>query len=131
MLGVILGAFKQGANNGEEHMTETPDNWVIVDLNGARKILCSWSGGYFGADEWRLSSGMNSVVDFGDYYEISNVSGSLYTCYKARQKCSSYMAEKINSWRKTHGDQLNLTVITLPDPEITILDARDLDNVHN
>ena len=109
-------------------MTETPDNWVIVDLNGVRKILCSWAGGYLGADEWRLSSGIVRVVDFNDRYDIVNTSGSLYVCYKDRQKCSSYMLEKINSWRNSHGDQLNLSIITLPDQEITIIDHKDIKN---
>ncbi len=106
-------------------MTETPDNWVIVDLNGVRKILCSWAGGYLGSDEWRLSSGIVRVVDFSDRYEITNTSGSVYTCYKDRQGCSRYMLEKINSWKRTHGDSLQLTVFELPNPEITTVDSND------
>lgn len=109
-------------------MTETPDNWVMVDINGVRKILCSWTGGYFGVDEWRLSSGVVHVVDFGDRYDIANVSGSLYVCYKNRQGRSSYINEKINNWRNAHGNQLNLTVIELPNPNIIILTPEDIDN---
>jgi hypothetical protein len=113
-------------------MTETPDNWVIVDMGGVRKILCGWVGGYLGGDQWRLSSGVVHIVDFGDRYDIANVSGSLYVCYKKRQGCSSYMTEKINSWRKTFGDQLNLKIITLPSPDVLILNHKEIDNeVHD
>lgn len=112
-------------------MTETPDYWVIVDLNGVKKILCSWAGGYLGSDQWRLSSGIVHAMEFPDRYDIVNTSGSLYVCFKDRQKCSSYMLQKINNWRNAHGDHLKLTVITLPSPEIKIIDSKGFGIVYS
>lgn len=67
----------------------TPDRWVVVEIKPVedepiRKILAGWVGGYLGADEWRMSSGITEVKDEGDYYTIENHSGSVYTCYKNR-----------------------------------------------
>jgi hypothetical protein len=111
-------------------MTECPDNWVIVNLkNGVKKVLCSWSGGYLGGDEWRLSSGVVHGVEFPDRFEISNVSGSLYVLYKNRQGCSAYMNQIINNWKeKFDPDEFNFSIITLPDPTIIIVSHAELLN---
>ena len=64
-----------------------PDKWVRVritpkDGEPVDKILAGWSGGYLSEDSWELNSGIKSEEDFGDYYEFTGYSGSVYKCYK-------------------------------------------------
>jgi hypothetical protein len=63
-----------------------PDRWVLVKINHDEgiitKVLASWFGGYTGSDEWRLSSGVESIEESDTHYVIRNQSGSEYTCYK-------------------------------------------------
>jgi len=63
-----------------------PDRWILVkidhDEGNITKVLASWFGGYTGYDEWRLSSGVESIKENDTHYVIRNQSGSEYTCYK-------------------------------------------------
>jgi hypothetical protein len=72
-----------------------PDVWVLVKIQSPGneeyyRILGGWYGGYAGADYWRLSSGVNRVVDKDSYFEVYNHSGSLYNCPKHAEKLSLY-----------------------------------------
>ena len=60
----------------------TPDNWVVIKLPQCYKVLAGWSGGYLGADEWRLNSGITGCDIDGDYYVFAGYSGSTYRCHK-------------------------------------------------
>ena len=73
----------------------SPDKWVIVEItrkDGAshRRVLGSWYGGFAGSDSWRMSSGVEDVVDEGDCYKIKNTSGSTYYCVKGCEGMSAY-----------------------------------------
>ena len=63
-----------------------PDKWVIVRFKREEevwhKVLGSWYGGYLDGDSWRLSSGLNSIEEDGDFYLMKNHSGSVYKCHK-------------------------------------------------
>jgi hypothetical protein len=62
-----------------------PNRWELIQFKGKEtnyKILGSWSGGYVDGDSWRLSSGVKSIEDGGDFYLVKNHSGSLYRCRK-------------------------------------------------
>lgn len=63
----------------------TPDKWIIVKVPQGAKVLGSWSGGYLDGDSWRLSSGLESIEEDGDYYLMHNYSGSIYKCHKERE----------------------------------------------
>jgi hypothetical protein len=83
----------------------TPDLWVIVEINSPehgkiRKVLGSWYGGFGGSDEWRMNSGIEKVIDQGDYYDIVGYSGSIYKCYKNRVGCSAYTNRVYNNLKK-------------------------------
>ena len=71
-----------------------PDKWEVVRLKfedvDLHKVLASWYGGFAGADEWRLSSGIVSIVDHENHYEIHNETGSVYQCHKKTQGTSGY-----------------------------------------
>ena len=75
----------------------TPDLWLIVSVNTVEhgridKVVGSWYGGFAGSNSWKLSSGITQVVDQGDYYDVHNVSGSIYKCYKNAKGASAYTA---------------------------------------
>ena len=76
--------------------TNTPDSWVVVRLTTSRtsidKVLAGWYGGYLDGDSWKLSSGIMSTEEFDDRYEFTNHSGSVYVCYKSRERMSGIMA---------------------------------------
>lgn len=74
----------------------TPDRWIILEMeqvNGEGpicKVFGNWYGGYAGSDSWKLSSGITKVVEHDDRYEVHNVSGSIYTCYKGAYGTNFY-----------------------------------------
>lgn len=79
----------------------TPDLWTVVamtDSDGERvdKIFGSWYGGYAGSDSWKLSSGITKIVELENEYEVHNVSGSIYHCYKNNRGVSSYGGSVLN-----------------------------------
>lgn len=84
--------------------TYTPDSWIIVTItsptDSIRKVLGEWKGGYLYGDEWRLSSGITEIHDRGDHYEIHNESGSIYTCYKGRERIGTLSAGILNNLHK-------------------------------
>ena len=90
----------------------TPDLWVIVEINSPehgkiRKVLGSWYGGFAGSDEWRMNSGIEEVVDQGEYYDVIGYSGSIYKCYKNRVGWSSY-ANRVYNNMKTELEKNNM-----------------------
>lgn len=96
----------------------TPERWVIVEMNSEhgkiRKILGSWYGGYAGSDSWRFSSGITEVVDYDDYYEIHNESGSIYTCYKSCVGMSFYTERVFLDYKKKASEaNASIEIITL------------------
>lgn len=73
---------------------ETPDKWTILKVcQGFKetiyKIMAGWNGGYLGADEWRINSGIASYEDCDDHYLFHGYSGSVYQCYKGREGFTS------------------------------------------
>jgi hypothetical protein len=83
----------------------TPDRWVIVEINSTehgkiRKVLGSWYGGFAGSDSWRMNSGIQEVIDRGQYYDIVGYSGSIYKCYKGSEGMSSYTSRVYEDYKK-------------------------------
>ena len=90
----------------------TPDAWVIVRFSKAGevtdKILSGWYGGYLGGDSWRISSGITKIEDDGEFYRITNHSGSVYTCHKRLEKMSGIMASQYDLWVSMVGEQADV-----------------------
>lgn len=90
----------------------TPDCWVIVEMTSKgeklRKVLAGWYGGYLGANEWRLSSGITVTVDNDDHYDFHNESGSVYHCSKSTQRFSALMSGMYEGWRKQITEDTNI-----------------------
>lgn len=97
----------------------TPDCWKIVELTNVqtgethKRVLCSWYGGYMGADWWKLSSGNISVEDHGDHYIVPQHSGSVYKLYKASEKVSGMMQSIFHSFERRPQDVVTMTWSTL------------------
>ncbi len=77
--------------------TYTPDSWVIVKIQSEKyetiyKALASWSGSYRYGASWKLSSGIVTFEDKGEYYESLQDSGSTYILYKSSERMSAIMA---------------------------------------
>lgn len=74
----------------------TPDCWVVVRMrhndDTIDKVLAGWYGGYLNGDSWKLSSGIATTEEFNDRYEFTNQSGSVYVCYKKRERMNGITA---------------------------------------
>lgn len=71
-----------------------PDKWVVIEIDGLKRILSSWVGGYLGSDEWRLSSGVEGIEEDVDFFLMKTQSGSTYKCLK-KSEGFSYLSSSI------------------------------------
>ena len=83
--------------------TYSPDRWVLVELTSKehatiQKILGGWYGGLVGSDSWKLSSGICTFDDKGDFYESLQESGSSYRLYKASEGFTGLTAGIFKHW---------------------------------
>lgn len=83
----------------------TPDSWVIVKIQSKTygtlyKVLAGWSGSYLYGASWKISSGIVTLEDKGEYYESLQDSGSTYTLYKSSERMSAIMASTFASFEE-------------------------------
>ena len=67
------------------NVTETPENWVVLKINGPEpyfRVFGGWRGGYTSGDSWRMNSGIVGIEEDEDYYYFEGHSGSCYQCHK-------------------------------------------------
>ena len=104
--------------------TYTPNRWVVIEMTHGddviNKVFGGWYGGYTGADSWKLSSGITETKEYADYYEFTNVSGSVYVCHKEAEGFSGYMFDIYSGWERdmekdTSGVALGLKLIDYGD----------------
>lgn len=61
----------------------TPDGWVIIKVTDSDyKVFGSWTGNFTKGDSWRVNSGIDSVIEDGEYIRFIGYSGSEYLCHK-------------------------------------------------
>ena len=51
----------------------TPDNWVVIKMDGDEphyRVLAGWSGGYLDGNSWKMNSGIVRVEMDGNYYHF-------------------------------------------------------------
>lgn len=92
-------------------MINTPDNWVVIFMNGGDphyRILAGWSGGYATGSSWRMNSGITRVEDVGEYYHFYGSSGSCYKCHKDAYCLRMNNAYIWNQLQELHGDKVQL-----------------------
>ena len=100
-----------------------PDCWVIVEISGTkvpetyRRILAGWYGGYAGSNSWKISSGIEEMIDRGDHWEIPNHSGSVYYCYKSAERFSMLTGNIYSNYAKDNSDEHRMVHIPIGDPE--------------
>lgn len=69
-------------------MEYTPDKWVVVDYSNEYSpteryaILAGWGGSFAYGASWKRSSGVVSVTEYDDAWEVTTYSGSLYILRK-------------------------------------------------
>jgi len=79
-----------------------PEKWAILRITSPDnplidKVVGSWYGGFGGGDEWRMNSGIEKIVDAGDFYDIVGYSGSVYHCRKGCEGMSAYTEIVMNN----------------------------------
>ena len=104
--------------------TYTPDSWVIVKIQsktyGPRyKALAGWSWSYLYGASWKISSGIVTFEDKGEYYESLQDSGSTYILYKSSERMSGIMLDVFASFTEK---------IKLIDGTIEVIDSGDYVN---
>lgn len=82
--------------------TYTPDIWRVVSLTNEagevhHRVIAGWYGGFARGDSWKLSSGIEKIIDKNTYWEMPQTSGSVYFCHKGNEKLSSYTHSVITS----------------------------------
>lgn len=99
----------------------TPDRWQIIKIHAPGhdlyyRILPGWSGSYLEGARWKLSSGIESFIDFGDHYLSDQSSGSVYKLYKTRERMSGIMSSIFATYHILATDQgWSFEVISLED----------------
>jgi hypothetical protein len=72
--------------NKERIISESPDVWVILKIEGEGgplyKVFASWYGGYLGSDRWKMNSGIVNVEEDENFFYFFGYSGSCYQCPK-------------------------------------------------
>lgn len=89
----------------------TPDNWVVIFMNGDDphyRILAGWSGGYTTGDSWKMNSGITKVEEDGDYYDFIGSSGSVYRCHKEAYTLRMNNAHIWAQLQELHGDKVQM-----------------------
>ena len=102
----------------------TPDSWVVVKIQSEKyetiyKVLAGWSGSYLYGASWKMSSGIVTFEDKGEYYESLQDSGSTYVLYKSSERMSAIVASTFASFE----EQLKVN-----DGTIEVIDSGDYVN---
>lgn len=105
--------------------TYTPDCWQLVRITTTEgqivnKVIAGWRGGFAGSDSWKLSSGIESVIEHDDYFEMPQSSGSTYMCGKGSRHMSSLMSSVYSNFVRELSES-GLGVIELIKDEPTTL----------
>ena len=94
------------------------DKWIVIEIDGLKKILSSWVGGYLGSDEWRLSSGVEQIEEDVDFFLMKTQSGSTYKCLKKSEGfsyLSSGVYRNIKEQCEENGKSLKITSLSEKD----------------
>lgn len=99
----------------------TPDSWQIVKIQAPGhdlyyRVLAGWGGSYLYGASWKLSSGIESFKDNGDYYFSDQSSGSVYKLHKSAERMSGMMASIFATYKEqADKQQWILEVVPLED----------------
>ncbi len=99
-----------------------PDKWMLIKITGKDphyRVFGSWYGGYAGADEWRMNSGITQLIEEDDHYLFIGSSGSTYACHKDMYGANVYGMSVAQNYEKKL------------EPNFQILDEVDATDVIN
>jgi hypothetical protein len=99
-----------------------PDKWMLIKITGTDphyRVFGSWYGGYVGADEWRMNSGITQLIEEDDHYLFIGSSGSTYACHKDMYGANVYGMGVARTYEKKM------------EPNFIILDEVDATDVIN
>ena len=93
-------------------MQYIPDKWVILEIEPGEvyKVLGGWKGGYLGADEWRLNSGIKELKEEEDCYVAVGHSGSEYYMNKQSEGLTMFSAGVLKSMQDRYPQITTVTV---------------------
>jgi len=90
----------------------TPTNWVVLRIVSIKdsnhifyRLLSGFGGGYTGADQWRLNSGITKMEDAGSDWIVYGKSGSVYRCNKQAYRLSLLTHNKYLAWQESLGEE--------------------------
>lgn len=86
----------------------TPDNWIVIKLDGKDdphyRVLAGWSGGFTTGDSWKLNSGITNVEETEKHYLFYGSSGSVYKCNKVSYTIRMNIAGVLQELKDIHGE---------------------------
>ena len=88
----------------------SPDNWQIIKIKAPDhpqhfRVIAGWYGGYTQGDSWKISSGVEGIVDKGTYWEMAQTSGSVYKCHKECERSSMNTHSIFTMYRNLYADK--------------------------
>lgn len=95
--------------------TYNPDRWVILKLTNEDgenqyRVHTGWYGGYLDGDYWRLSSGIESIVENNGIFTFTTRSGSEYICNQTSYGMSGLMLSALTYIKSTFKN-INIDVL--------------------
>lgn len=97
----------------------SPDCWIIVEISGTsipkthRRILAGWYGDFLQGDSWKLSSGIESVTERLEHWEVANTSGSIYMLHKNNEGFSRLTQAIFESYKEDSSDEIGIRQVEI------------------
>ncbi len=95
----------------------TPDCWAIIKVTHKElshyRVLCSWAGSYIYGSSWKISSGIETFKDNGDYWFSDQTSGSTYKLYKTAERMSGIMAGIFETYASQSNENMKMEHVNL------------------
>ena len=104
----------------------TPDKARLLKISydgkTIYKIFATWLGGYLDGDSWKLNSGIESVEQNGDFFDVLGYSGSVYRVHKDADGTSAY-SQGVLKQLIQNGESTGATLEILPLSDLATLNS--------
>lgn len=85
------------------NISEIPQRWIIIKLDGFYKVFGTWEGSYTEGDRWILNSGIKDIEEDEESYYFIGFSGSCYKCDKKKYGVATPYGQDILNKILEHG----------------------------
>jgi len=97
--------------------TYRPDTWAIISIKTPDgemlyKVAAGWAGSYLEGASWKISSGIVSVEDAERTFNITNHSGSVYSCFKGRYGLHWYAASVVDGYIAENSSKYEMKLLS-------------------